>query len=303
MSPARFRWGVLFILVGGLLLLNNMDVLEWWVWADILSLWPLILIAIGVEKIFTRTRAEVFAYLAPVALAAVVVWVAFDGFTVGDYRLTKRGSDYRYIIDMDSDAERIQAAFDLDDTDIDLKSTGTRLFQARSRGWKSVPGVDYELDDGVAELDVSPRIGRLPGWIKIDNWRRSGDWDVRLSDKLPIRISCYGDRADMTLDCRNLQVEDLLVDSRRGDVRIMIGLLVDDVKVRLEGENADFRLTVPEAGGVRVSGADDRLTNFFERNGLGETDGVFQTEGYDTLSPQIELDLSREITRFSLDFQ
>lgn len=302
MSPARFRWGVLFVLVGGLLLLNNMDVLAWWVWADILSLWPLILIAIGVEKIFTKSRAQVIAYLAPVALAAVVVWVAFDGFDSGDFQLTRRGDSYRYAIDTDSDAERISAVFELDDIDMQLKSTGTRLFRSRSSGWKSVPGVDYDLDDGIARLEITPRIGRLPGWIRIDNWHRSGDWDIYLSDALPVDLTCYGDRADMTLDCRNIHLEDLTVDSRRGDIRVQVGTLSDAVKIRLEGQDADFRIVVPEAGGVRVSGADNSLSSFFERIGLVLSDGVFETAGYDTLTPKVELDISPDITRFSLDF-
>ena len=128
MSPARFRWGILFILIGGLLLLNNLGVLPWWVWADILSLWPLLLIAIGVEKIFTRSRVEFIAYLAPVGLAVVVVWVAFGGLTAGDFRLIRRGDTYRYTIDRDPEVKRIKAVFDLDDTDIDLRNSGTRLF-------------------------------------------------------------------------------------------------------------------------------------------------------------------------------
>ncbi len=78
MNPARFRWGILLILIGVLFLLNNIGTLDWWMWNDIWSLWPLILIAIGVEKIFTKTKFEVIAYLAPLALAAIVVWTAAE---------------------------------------------------------------------------------------------------------------------------------------------------------------------------------------------------------------------------------
>ena len=54
MNPARFRWGILFILVGVLLLLNNIGQLSWDVWVDIANLWPLILIAIGVSLLINR---------------------------------------------------------------------------------------------------------------------------------------------------------------------------------------------------------------------------------------------------------
>jgi hypothetical protein len=302
MSPARFRWGILFVLIGGLLLLNNLNVLSWWVWSDILSLWPLLLIAIGVEKIFARSRLQFIAYLAPVALAAIVVWVAFGGFSTGDFRLIRRGDTYRYTVDMEPNVRNIKAVFDLDDTDIRLKDTGTRLFSSRSSGWRAVPRIDYDLSDGIADLDVSPRVGGW-SWLRIDGRRWAGDWDVALSNKAPLDLTCYGDRADMTLNCQRLNLEKLLVDSRRGDVRITVGDLSEKVRIHLEGDNADFRITAPEGSGVRVSGAENTAANFLERLGMVETDGYYMTEGYDTLSPQIELDLSPEISRFSLDFR
>ncbi len=302
MSPARFRWGILFVLTGGLLLLNNLGVLPWWAWPDILSLWPLLLIAIGVEKIFTKSKVEFIAYLAPVALAAIVVWVAFDGFASGDFRLIRRGDTYRYTIDSDPDVRHIKAVFDLDDTDIDLRNTGGRLFSSRSSGWRAVPRVEYDREGDTADLDVSPRIGGLH-WFRIDGRRWAGAWDIALSDKTPIDLACYGDRADMTLNCRDLQLENLLVDSRRGNIRITVGDLARAINIRLDGEDADFRLTVPEGSGLRVSGAERTAARLLERLGMVETDGEYMTEGYDTLSPHIELELPPDLSRFALDFK
>ncbi len=301
MSPARFRWGILFVLIGGLLLLNNLGVLPWWTWPDILSLWPLLLIAIGVEKIFTRSKVEFIAYLAPVALAVIVVWVAFDGFSTGDFRLLRRCDTYRYTIDSDPGVKRIKAVFDLDDTDIDLRDTGGRLFSSRSSGWRAVPRVEYDLDGDTADLDVSPRIGGL-NWFRIDGRRWAGSWDVALSDKALVDLTCYGDRADMTLNCRGLLLENLIVDSRRGNIRVSLGDMAKTVKIRLEGENADFRITAPEGSGVRVSGAENTAARLLERLGMVEIDGYYMTEGYDTLLPKIEINLSPDMSRFSLDF-
>lgn len=301
MSPARFRWGILFVLIGGLLLLNNLGVLPWWAWSDILSLWPLLLIAIGVEKIFTRSKVEFIAYLSPVALAVIVVWVAFGGFSTGDFRLIRHGDAYQYVIDSDPGVKRVKAVFDLDDTDMDLKDTGARLFSSRSSGWRAVPRVEYDLDGDTADLDVSPRINGLR-WFRIDGRRWAGNWDVALSNKAPVDLTCYGDRADMDLNCRGLLLDNLLVDSRRGNIRVSIGDMSKKVKIRLEGEDADFRLTAPEGSGVRVSGAENTAARLLERLGMIESDGYYMTEGYDTLSPQIELNLSPDISRLAFDF-
>ncbi len=302
MSPARFRWGILFITVGVLLLLNNVGELDWWVWTDILSLWPLILIAIGLEKIFTKSKVEFLAYLPILGLAAVVFWVAFEGYSGGDSFISRKGGAYRYTVAMESDINYIQAKMDFGDVDVTLNNTGTRLFRARSDGWRMEPEVTFDRNGDIGKLEVTATRRRLPNWIRIDKWGERGDWNLYLTDRIPISLECTGDESDMTLDCRDIMLENLFVDSDAGDIRIQIGSLEDSVKVKLEGDRADYRLSVPAGCGLKIIGAGDELTGYFDREGLTETDGNFQSIGYETLSPKIELDLSGGLTQFALEF-
>lgn len=301
MSPAKFRWGVLFILVGGLLLLNNLEALDWWVWNDILSLWPLILIAIGVEKIFTRSKAQVVAYLAPLALAGVVIWVAFDGFSGDVFRVSSRGDDYTYELTMDPDIERVRAVLDVGDNDVDLGTTESKQFRVRSRGWSGLPKVEFQDADGVAELEVTPKRSRWRNWVNIGH-RRGTNWNMFLTDNIPVTLTCYGDDAKMLLDCRKMQLEELIVDSRNGDIRIRIGDRLDTVAVKLDGRG-DYRVLVPQGSGVRVSGGNPDLKQLFQRIGLNESGQYFMTAGYDTLTPRIDLTLSTGLTQFSLEYK
>ena len=303
MSPAKFRWGILFILVGVLLLLNNIGQLDWWVWSEILSLWPLILIAIGLEKIFTPSKGEFIAYLPILGLAAVVLWVAFSGNFGDDDNLIRRGSTYRYTLDMEADIERVEAKFDLGDIDATLSSTGTRLFRARTDVWRRIPKVDFDENGGVAKLDLSSQTKRIPNWIKIDKWGRDGEWDLFLNDGVPISLQCNGDKSDMTLDCRNLLLEDLAVISTDGDIRINIGKLKETVNVKLEGAGADYRLSVPNNCGLKISGDDNQLARILEKLELVESGGFYATAGYDTLMPRIEIDLADDVTQFTIDNQ
>jgi hypothetical protein len=54
MSLTRFLKGLVIILVGAILLLNNLNILEWAVWPNILKLWPLLLISVGISLIFRK---------------------------------------------------------------------------------------------------------------------------------------------------------------------------------------------------------------------------------------------------------
>jgi len=63
MSPARLRWGLLFIAVGVLLLATKSNWLSGYYWLELLDWWPVLLIAIGIEKIFLKTSVRIISYL------------------------------------------------------------------------------------------------------------------------------------------------------------------------------------------------------------------------------------------------
>jgi hypothetical protein len=293
MNPARFRWGVLFILAGVLLLLNNMDRLDWWVWADILNLWPLLLIAIGVEKIFTRTKAELVAYLPSLALAGIIIWVAAGGVnsadTIGRHSDAGAGAKVNALV----------ARIDMKDHNLHLGGTTGDLYRARYGGRRYAPEIDYSTDGTNGNLRITDR--NRWRWIHIGN-RLSDALDVDLTDVTPIRLTCEGDAAEMRLDCRDLKLEELTVSSDGGRIRIMIGDAVDRTKISLRGPDADFRLTVPPRCGLRVQSGNAEIARFLNRIGLEGSGSTFTAAGYDTLTPKIDLDLSPDITQLAIEY-
>ena len=93
MTPARFRWGLLFILVGTLMLLVEADVLNLNFVIELAYLFPFLLIAIGIEKIFSKTKLKAISYLSSVVLVAGALWVAFEGSSYSsNHSFLKSGS-------------------------------------------------------------------------------------------------------------------------------------------------------------------------------------------------------------------
>lgn len=293
MNPARFRWGVLFILGGVLLLLNNLDRLDWWVWADILNLWPLLLIAIGVEKIFTRTRAELVAYLSSLALAGVVIWVAVGGMD------SSKSASMNLDTASGTKVAALITRIDMQEHNLHLGGTTRDLYRARYGTRHFTPEVDYSLDGETGKLTVTDR--QRWRWIHFGN-RMSEALDVELTDEVPIRLTCEGGEGDMRLDGRDLKLEELTVVSDGGRVQITLGTAVGQTKVSLKGRETDFRLTLPPQCGLRVQGGNADIARFLNRIGLVESGSTFTAAGYDTLSPKINLDLSPDITQLSIDY-
>ncbi len=70
MSLTRFLKGLVIILVGVILLLNNLNILEWAVWPNILKLWPLLLISVGISLIFRKR----LSWLGPLVILLGIVF-------------------------------------------------------------------------------------------------------------------------------------------------------------------------------------------------------------------------------------
>lgn len=69
MSGTQFLKGLVIILIGVILLLNNLNILDWSVWYNILKLWPLLLISLGISLIFRRR----LAWIAPMVILLGII--------------------------------------------------------------------------------------------------------------------------------------------------------------------------------------------------------------------------------------
>ena len=298
MSPARFRWGILLILVGVLLLLNETGVVNWWFWRDMWILFPVLLIAIGVEKIFTKTKLEFIAYLAPVALAGFIIWTAVD--QGGDGRMGSRfGRHQEYSFPKDDHVASIKADLNLDNDNLTLKGTDQYLLLARYEGTRGRPSVDLNVANGSAQINVKSKNHWF--WFG-DRDERLDDIEVYLSDQIPISLKCTGDQSRMRLDLSQIRVSDLEVASDQGNVRVIVGKLLDKMRVALEGDEADIKLQFPTGSGIRLTGADNELARYLDRLGLTKSGEVFISNGYDTLKPQIEIELKSNLSQLAVDY-
>ena len=78
MNPSRVRWGITLILIGLVFLANNLGGLSWWVWYDLMRLWPVLLIVIGLEIIVKRSKLQVLGYLSSILVIATFAYVIYD---------------------------------------------------------------------------------------------------------------------------------------------------------------------------------------------------------------------------------
>jgi len=299
MTPARFRWGALLILFGVLILLRNIDVINYNFFIDLVSFFPFFLIAVGIEKIFTRTRAELIAYLSSVFLLVGGVYIAYSGSYGGDDTSFFSTSTYRH--DIDPSVKAIHATVSLDENDLTIRdASSSDLLYGRFKKYTRKPRIDYKVEDDQAYLELKGRSRNLVGGlIKIETDERS-DWYLSFSKVLPLFLECFGDNADIHLNLSTTPLKELTLDADESDIYLKLGNMEPLVVIDLEGDESSLRLRVPTSSGLKIKGSEYR--ELFDEIGLVERQGYFMNESYDSLRSKIDVNLKDNLSSVSIDF-
>lgn len=297
MTPARFRWGIILITIGVLLLLQNIDILPNDIWLDLAILFPILLIAVGIEKIFTRTRLQFISYLTSIALFGIAMYLAFH------YRHDGGGyfSTSTHQIDGNSRVEVIRAELDLDKTNLTIRDSGRDLIYGRFERFTRKPDIDYTVVDDTAIIEyVAGDLTYLGGAIKISG-DSDNEWYVRFSEDTPLLLNCSGRESDMHMNFATTPLRRLSLEADDSYIYLKLGDLEPLVTVDVRGEGSSLKLRVPEGIGLRVIAPD--YDHYLERLGLTRVgERVFTTAGYDTLMTRVELDIDDDLSSFSVDF-
>jgi len=299
MTPARFRWGLILILMGLLILFVNLGIINYNFFLDLIAYFPFFLIAVGIEKIFTRSRMQFISYLTSVLLFAGGLYVAFMGSYGGvDTSFFERSS---YQKELDPSVRSISALVRLDDNDLVIRDVSQNdLVYGRFKKYAWKPKVEYKLDGDKAEFSFTNRSRDLIGGIVHIDTEERGDWYLSFAEGIPLDLECYGDGSDIHLNMSTTPLRDLYLGVEGAEVYLKLGELEPFVKVRLDGSDSNLRLRVPYDAGLKIVGKD--YDELLDGLGLVEKDGYFVNEEYDSVQNKIEIDLDDNLSSVSIDF-
>ncbi len=296
MSPARFRWGLFLILIGVLLLLRNADILHDGFWAELVFYLPVVLIAVGIEKIFTKTRLSFISYLTSVFLFAGAIYVAAADSQRGSFF-----SETTYSRSYDPEVKALHATLELDATDVTIRDSGDEMIFGRFDRLTPKPDIRYRVDGQEAKVVFSQnrRSRFLGGLVEIET-DEPQDWHLRFAGNIPLELECQGHESDLNLNLATTPVRRLTLDASDSDVYLRLGDLMPLVAVNVVGEDTKLVLRLPQEVGLKVAG--DEYRSLLELTGLRPYDGSYITAGFDTVKSKVELTLDRRLSSVTIDF-
>ena len=298
MTPARLRWGLLLIMSGILILLVKTDAMSLGLWTFIVTFFPVFLIAVGIEKIFTRSKYQTIAYAAPVILVAAGFAIAFTG---DEFSIDSGFIESKTIIESDdTDVDFLQAVVDVGEGDLTIRDATDYLWTGKFREFSSKPEYTLERTGDSARVTLATTTGRIWGGVVKIETDEPNDWHLAFSRSIPLGLQCVGDQSDIHLNLATTPLERLDVDADNSDIYIKLGKIIPDITVSVAGLDSKLRLRVPQETGLRVTGIEDPA--YLYEIGLLKRDDSFVTNGFDTLSNRIKVNLDDRFRSLSIDF-
>ncbi|MBV9354542.1 MAG: hypothetical protein JO023_03335 [Chloroflexi bacterium] len=297
--PYRRRRGgtiipLVLILIGVLLLLQNLGLVSADIWSAIGRLWPLLLVLIGLEVLLGRhLGGQRILGIMLLAFAGAGIWAAVTaGSSTGetDTRTLDRSLD-------GATSANVLVNFGAGQLKLGSLSSSdpTQLASLTLRGPANVePTTRYEVQNGIGQLQygVTGRSGLAAAAFPMFDGRQSppAELGIALSPNIPLTVSVRTGAADAQLDFSQLRATDLNVSVGASAAHVTLPANAGTTTAHVQGGLTALTIVVPAGVGAQVHyrgglNALDMDRTRFSAVGNGE----YRSADYDSASNRVDL--------------
>jgi hypothetical protein len=272
MNRGSIFWGVVLVLLGGLLLAQNMNLIPPTV--NVWSIfWSLVLVAVGVSLLLRNSESRTTLVRSGDAPAA-------------DFAVTHSGEAVRLPLDSARSA-RLHFHYGAGELRVDGNAAPDELYSGTFAG-----GLDHqERQDGdqvTADLRVPASNIPVMAPFVIHNL----DWTVGLNPNIPLSLDMEVGASRNLLNLRDLQVRELRLQTGASASEIDLPARAGETRVMLRAGAASVEMRVPEnvSARIRTRGGLSSVevdTLRFPQVGSGE----FQSPDFELSANKVDLDI------------
>jgi hypothetical protein len=281
---------VILIGLGIVFLLNNLGVLSWSIWETLLLLWPVLLVAAGLDLILGRR--SIWGSLVAVALTVAVLTAAlwFLGTGVG----SAQAPHSEEIAQPLGEVGQVQLTID--------PGVGRLHIRAASDSPNLVEGTvglarGEELARDFAVLGqratFTLRSERASFGPFATGWAGQRLWDLQISPKVPLRLEADLGLGEMDVDLSDLMVEELNATLGLGQAIVTLPK-EGRFAARIDGAIGQTVVVIPEGLAARMR-LDTGITGRQIPDDYHCADDVCTSPDYEAADDRVNLDLSQAI--------
>ncbi len=299
-TPSLF-WPIVLIVSGILLLLSNLGYLPEPSWNLLWRLWPVILIALGLDVLIGRRS------VAGAIISGVLIFVLIGGVILAVF--FARNIPLLADLARRPKIEHESISHPLDDIDTASVNIDFSSLRGRLTSLDDSPNlIEGEIDyHGSLIFDVTTDDERVMvdldsvGTTTVFNFNFDeedrGVWDVGLHRDVAYDLNLDGGSGQLTLDLSELSITDFEFDQGSGSTELSLPER-SSFSGKIDGGSGRLHIQLPDDVGLRVelddgSGAFRTDARFVLVSGDPDNDSIWETEDYDNADYQIDLEIDQ----------
>lgn len=305
MRTEKIIWGLILVFVGGILLLQNFGVIDFQ-WQVIFRFWPVILILIGANLLFSRDDSRSGAAILILLTLLVLGFITYKGITSIDEE-----SEWSFRNDRD-DNERIESGHifieEYNDsiakavlnisggaTKYILKDTSTNLFQADVRKSFGNYSLLKTFSDSTQILDF-----KMKGNSQWEFKRNHGNTAILKLNPNPIwDISVEMGAGTANLDLSLFKIDKLSIKGGAASFKVKLPAPIKATAVSVETGVSEMEISIPRSAACKIT-TESGLSSSDFKGFKKQSDGTYTNENYESAYNAIDLNLKGGLSKFKV---
>jgi hypothetical protein len=297
-----FFWGVLFISIGLLVLLYNLNVVS-----DnfefILDWWPVILIIWGINLLKIPQMAKnILSALSAVIIALIIFSLYFNcmGNCCFDSDDNCSASNHynnntnKVFIERDSSISETTLNINCGAYHLNISDTTSKLAEA------DIAGNDDEVklqrdSDNVINLDFKSNMKHI---FKSHNHHRNAK--ISLNSDIVWNINLDMGASSVNCDLERYKTKNITINGGASDIKLKLGRnMIDSSLITLSVGASSIHIQIPNEVGCRINSSTGLSNNDFQ--GFSKSDdGDYYSQNYSSASKKIFIDISGGVSNFKV---
>lgn len=293
-----FIWAAILIGAGIVFLLNNLGIIGWGVWLDILRFWPVILIAIGISIIFGG-RSWLGAGLAALLVLAAIgagVWLYTANYTVSAGPATTQ--------------EISQPLNGAASAEVDIRAgvAVLRIHSAQSPNQLIEGTIALNSGEDVSRnFEVTGNTGRFTlrsrnvpiNWWFPSDWNTERAWDLGLNPNIPMILNVETGVGRAEIDLSQTHVTNLTLNTGVGETVVTLPG-TGQLQARVQRGVGNVTIRVPQGMAARFR-IDSGLGNIGVSSRFPKQGNEYVSPDFNTSPNRADVSISSGIGNLSVE--
>lgn len=315
MKADRLFWGIIFVFIGGIFLLENFGVIDF-SWSYIWRFWPILLIVTGINIVFSRSHSKVGAIVTVMITIAALAFITLMGL--------RDGRHHGWMWNFSDDVKDGMHDGWSDGSDQDSTVSYQEPYE------EGITHAVLNIKGGAAKFYINSSTANLlsadtrgqnqPFYVlrtekqdsaTVLNFTTKKDTEIHFNDNHPNEIRLYihpkpiwdlnltmgAGKADF--DLTPFKVHNVNLKGGAAEFDVKLGNLSDDINFTSETGVAKVKIEVPQGSGCQIHSSTGLSSKTFE-GFVDKGNSIYETSNYQTAKHKIHITIKGGLSDISV---